>query len=162
MANIGLKAGIYYVRFRFGGQEFKRSLKVRDKDAAQAAKNIVELTIYRLLTGQLVLPPNVDPGDFIVGGGTVPQELTKVEPPTWEEALACLRREMMANNNRERTVEDYCLMIGNVRKIFPNTRGPSDITPTMARAFKVRRMEAGKSALRNWPAHCHTSPSISL
>jgi site-specific recombinase XerD len=70
MANIGLKNGIYHVRFRFGGREHKKSLKINQRSAALAAKNLVELTIHRLMTGQLAVPVDVDPGDFILSGGT--------------------------------------------------------------------------------------------
>jgi integrase len=71
MANLGKKNGIYHVRFRYQACEFKKSLKVRDRAAAEAARNLVELTIHRILTGQLAVPDGVDPGEFIVGGGTV-------------------------------------------------------------------------------------------
>ncbi len=70
MANLGCKDGIYHVRFRFRGREYKRSLKVRKKDDAEAAKRSVEQTIHRLHIGLIELPPRVDPADFILGGGT--------------------------------------------------------------------------------------------
>lgn len=71
MANIGRKDGVFHVRFRLRGKEFKKSLKTRDADAARAAGHLVELTLHRLHTGQLVVPDGVDPGDFVVAGGTV-------------------------------------------------------------------------------------------
>jgi integrase len=71
MANLGKKSGIYHIRFRFKGKEFKKSLKVRDRSAAEAAKNLVELTIHRLLIGQIEVPEAVDVGDFILSGGTL-------------------------------------------------------------------------------------------
>lgn len=71
MANLGLKDGIYHVRFRFRGREYKKSLKIRDKGTAEAARNLVELTIHRILTNQLAVPADVDLGDFIASGGTL-------------------------------------------------------------------------------------------
>ena len=56
--------------FRYAGKQYKKSLRTRDPAAAQAACHLVELTIYRLTTGQLYLPQQVDVGDFIVSGGT--------------------------------------------------------------------------------------------
>ncbi len=73
MANIGQKDGIFHVRFRFRGKEYKKSLKTHDKGAATAALHVVTLTIHRLLTGQIQLPAAVDPGDFILSGGTLLQ-----------------------------------------------------------------------------------------
>lgn len=81
MANLIQKDGIYVVRFRFESKEYKRSLKTRDKTAADAARNSVGLTIHRLLTGMLRVPHDVDPGDFIVSGGTqaAPRVARKVQ-----------------------------------------------------------------------------------
>ena len=70
MANLANKDGVYLARFRYRGREYKKSLKTRDAAAAKAGINIVELTIHRLLTGQLQIPADVDPADFIVSGGT--------------------------------------------------------------------------------------------
>ncbi len=73
MANLGQKNGIYHIRFRFQGKEYKKSLKTNDADSAAAAKSSVELTIHRLITGLIVLPTGIDPGDFILSGGTLQQ-----------------------------------------------------------------------------------------
>jgi integrase len=86
MANLGQKQGIYHIRFRFRGKEYKKSLKVRDKRTAEAAKNLVELIIHRLLTGQATIPEGVDAGDFILSGGTLlppaePDEAVPRPPP---------------------------------------------------------------------------------
>jgi integrase len=70
MANLGRKAGIFHARFRLAGREYKKSLKTRDPAAAQAALHLVELTLHRIHTGQLGVPPGVDPGEFVVSGGT--------------------------------------------------------------------------------------------
>ena len=75
MANLGLKNGTYIIRFRHQGKEYKRSLKTRSDSDAAAAKNSVELTLHRILTGFVTVPNGVDPGDFIVSGGVL------TEPP---------------------------------------------------------------------------------
>ena len=75
MANLGVKSGTYIIRFRYEGKEYKRSLKTRNEADAAAAKNSVELTIHRILTGFLTVPTGVDLGDFIISGGTL------TEPP---------------------------------------------------------------------------------
>src|SRR4051794_38411273 len=71
MANLGKKDGIFHIRFRFRGKEYKKSLKTGDEGAATAARHVIELTLHRLLTGQAIVPENVDAGDFIVSGGTL-------------------------------------------------------------------------------------------
>jgi len=71
MASIARKREIYHVRFRYQGKEYKKSLKTRDRQAAEAGRNIVELTIHRLLTGQIQIPNSMDPGEFILRGGNI-------------------------------------------------------------------------------------------
>src|SRR5262249_28220689 len=56
---------------------------------------------------------------------------------TWDEAVAALAGRMRANNNRERTVEDYLDTLVVLRAVYPDSRGPGDITPELARALKV-------------------------
>jgi integrase len=73
MANLGQKNGVYHIRFRFHGKEYKKSLKTSDADSAAAARRSVELTIHRLITGLVLVPNDVDLGDFILSGGTLQQ-----------------------------------------------------------------------------------------
>lgn len=69
MANLGKKNSIYYIHFRFQGKEYKKSLKTNDAGNAVAAKNTVELTIYRPITGLIVMSLlGIDPGDVILTG----------------------------------------------------------------------------------------------
>jgi hypothetical protein len=70
MANLGHKDGIFHVRFRYASKDYKKSLTIRDRGDAEAARNLVELTIHRLRTGQVRVPEGVDPGDFIASCGT--------------------------------------------------------------------------------------------
>lgn len=89
MANLGQKDGIFHVRFRFHGKEYKKSLKTHDQAAAEAACHVIELTIHRLHTGQTQVPPKVDPGDFIVSGGAL---LKPIEPPAPRVILPSTRQ----------------------------------------------------------------------
>ena len=75
MANLVKKGNTFVVRFRFGGKEYKKSLKTSCQKDAAAAQRSVEVTIHRLLTGQLAVPVGIDAGDFIVSGGTLQPEV---------------------------------------------------------------------------------------
>ena len=81
MANLGQKDGVFHIRFRFRGKEFKKSLKTREESAAKAVAHLIELTLHRLHTGQLLVPDDVDPGDFIVSGGVIPTIPEPKSPP---------------------------------------------------------------------------------
>jgi integrase len=71
MANLGKKGDTYVARFRYAGKEYKKSLKTTNKADAQAAMHAVERAIHGLTIGILHVPPGVDPGDFILTGGTL-------------------------------------------------------------------------------------------
>ena len=94
MANLGKKGDSYVARFRLQGKEYKKSLKTRDEAAAKAAMHVIELTLHRILTGQLVIPERVDPGDFVVSGGTLtvpilplPTEEPVISAPSTRELI---------------------------------------------------------------------------
>ncbi|MCE9567783.1 MAG: tyrosine-type recombinase/integrase [Planctomycetes bacterium] len=87
MANLGHKDGVFHVRFRFRGKEFKKSLKTKDESSARAALHLIELTLHRLHTGQLQVPEAVDPGDFVVSGGML---LEPIQPAIASEPAAPL------------------------------------------------------------------------
>ena len=77
MANLGQKGGVYVARFRFQGKEYKKSLGTGDRAGAQAALAQVELTLHRLLVGLVKVPAGVDPGDYVVSGGTLEAPVAK-------------------------------------------------------------------------------------
>jgi integrase len=105
MANLGKKNGVYLARFRHAGKEFKRSLKTGDLASARAAMHRIEDALHRLAIDLISVPQGVDPGDFIVCGGTLkaPEERQESLPvPTVEAAitdyLSCLGH--LAESNR--------------------------------------------------------------
>jgi site-specific recombinase XerD len=61
----------------------------------------------------------------------------------WDEAVELMLRHMEAENLRPGTIQQYKLAIGALREVFPESHGPSDITPQTAEQFKVERVEAG-------------------
>ncbi len=60
-----------------------------------------------------------------------------IECPPWEEAVSAMRKAMIANNNRPSTIDDYENTLGVLRTFFPQTRGPGDVTPQLAKRFKA-------------------------
>jgi integrase len=90
MANLGKKKGTYLARFRFQGKEYKKSLKTTDRKAAEAAMHRVEDALHRLAIHLITVPDGVDPGDFIVSGGTLTSPARKAPgrpAPTLAEAV---------------------------------------------------------------------------
>jgi integrase len=90
MANLGKKNGIYLARFRFQGKEYKKSLKTTDRKTAEGAMHRVEDALHRLAINTLTVPSGVDPGDFIVSGGTLAAPTQPPKPrvvPTLNAAI---------------------------------------------------------------------------
>lgn len=65
--------------------------------------------------------------------------------PTWSEALTAIKQAMRAKNLRPRSISSYEETITALRKVLPASQGPADITLELARRFRVKRMEDGKS-----------------
>jgi site-specific recombinase XerD len=59
----------------------------------------------------------------------------------WDDALALMREHMKAKNLRPTSIQQYELCISNLRKVFPKSKGPGDITSAMAQTFVVKRMK---------------------
>lgn len=81
MANLAVKDGVYIARFRYAGKEYKRSLHTKSAKDAKTAMHEVERALHRLAINLLQLPDGVDPGDFIVSGGTLQPPDPKEERP---------------------------------------------------------------------------------
>ena len=75
MANLGKKGDLFVARFRYGGKEYKKSLKTDRLADARAALKGIERIIHGLTTGLVQVPAGVDPGDYIVSGGTLREPL---------------------------------------------------------------------------------------
>lgn len=75
MANLERdKSGNYLVYFRFAGRQFRRALGTKDQGIAEHGVAKVEETLMRLKRGWLEVPEGVEPGTFVVSGGTAEAE----------------------------------------------------------------------------------------
>lgn len=112
-----MKSGNYIICFRYHGQQYQRSLRTRNRKAAEAIYGKIEHTLFQLATGNQTIPEHVDPGDFIVNGLTSPRRQKSVAPPpsfavlieqyltdcTGQKARSSLKTERThLNNLRER------------------------------------------------------------
>jgi integrase len=58
---------------------------------------------------------------------------------TWEEARARLKEEFGRINLRQRTIDDYMMILDVLQHVFPRSIGPGDITDKSAEEFVSRR-----------------------
>ena len=69
-------AGVWLVRFRFGGRQYYRSLETTDEKRAKGMKARVEETLGFIKSGTLSLPEGATSEDvaiFLLSGGRVAQ-----------------------------------------------------------------------------------------
>lgn len=89
MASLQKIGSTFYVRFRFGGEPYRRSLEVTAEGEAEAARMQVELTLHRIKIGVIPLPPvGADVALYILSGGKIDKKPTSTRsapappPPT--------------------------------------------------------------------------------
>ncbi len=63
------KSGNFFIRFRFGGVAFNRSLKTDIRREASAVRGRVDETILLLERGRIEMPHDADPAEFILSDG---------------------------------------------------------------------------------------------
>ncbi|MBY0589670.1 tyrosine-type recombinase/integrase [bacterium] len=66
----------------------------------------------------------------------------------WPEAVEMARQQMVVDNLRPSTIDQYMTVLDTLRKIFPETAGPADITDAMASDFKLQRAHVSKRTLK--------------
>jgi integrase len=104
MANLGKKGDVFVARFRYQGKEYKKSLKTSCLADARAALHGIERAVHGLATGMTHVPPGVDPGDFIVSGGTIKEA---ARPRRRVSTLATLIEEYLSNQGQKAASSVY-------------------------------------------------------
>jgi hypothetical protein len=80
MASIHRTAsGAYAISFRYGGRQFMKSLKTRNRDEADGQRRKIELTLSEIERGRLVVPDGADLWHFVQSDGKRTQA-PKFEP----------------------------------------------------------------------------------
>ncbi|MCP4175458.1 MAG: tyrosine-type recombinase/integrase [Fuerstiella sp.] len=70
MASIQRDAsGNFHIRFRFGGQQFRRSLQTKHRRKAEASASHIEENIRLVNEGRLTLPPGADVTTYLLSDG---------------------------------------------------------------------------------------------
>lgn len=65
------RSGNYMICFRFQGRHYQRSLRTSNLKSAKGTLARTEETIQLITTGRMVVPSEVDPGEFILSDGRV-------------------------------------------------------------------------------------------
>ena len=95
-------SGRYRIRFRYGGQPYKRSLKTTDVKEAQGVLGRVEETIRLLERGRMELPAGAEPGVFVLSDGKL-QSKSPAERQHTLEGLLKLYQKSVPKDSKAHT-----------------------------------------------------------
>lgn len=117
-------SGRFRVRFRYEGQEFKRSLYTKHHRVALASLGQVEETLRLLKLGMAEVPPKVEVGAFIVSGARLRREKMPQSPVrTLSDLFRIYQEELPPGAKEERTLEGERLHIKHLlRHLKPKTK----------------------------------------
>ena len=118
----------YRIRFRYGGRPFKRSLKTRNRIEAEGVLGRVRETIRLLEGGRLEMPPDADPGKFILSDGKLNGKPVAAKPLTLAELFALYLEKLPAGAKEESTLYGEAIH----RKHLLRHLKASAIVPTLA------------------------------
>ena len=120
------------------GRRVKFCLKRRTRDPYYLVRFVgAEGRRLEKSTGQASLKRAKDIAATIINEEFHPKSIAIVTP--WEEAINLMHSALVAQNLRQRTIDDYQLAPRNLRKEFPASRGPADIAVEHAKQYKLKR-----------------------
>ena len=82
MASIHLQGETWYVKFRYAGRQFFKSLRTTSESDARRTKARIEGTLLDLYRGRLVLPDDADVWAFVESDGKRTGDPKWEKPPT--------------------------------------------------------------------------------
>jgi integrase len=101
------RSGNYLVKFRWGKREFTKSLHTKEETVADLGVARVNDALMRLKRGLLEMPPEAEPGEFIVSGGTLtakPKPADRIKPLTLGELFNLYVESVPKEPNTLRTI----------------------------------------------------------
>lgn len=135
-------SGRFRIRFRFGGAEYKRSLKVTTERDARALLGRVVETILLIERGRLDLPAGVDPAEFILSDGKVSAKPVVAKPITLGELLDRYETQFTAGAKEANTRANERVHFGHLRRLIgANTPVPGVTSGVIQRYVDARSVE---------------------
>ena len=121
MAGIQLdpKSKRYRIRFRYQGQEFKRSLRTKTEKEARAIKGRIEETISLIERGRLEVPEDADPATFILTDGKQTTKVVAKRKLSLGELLRTYDDSRIEKSKEETTIVTEKIHLKHLRKYLP-------------------------------------------
>lgn len=142
-------SGRYRVRFRYAGQEFKRSVRTKRKRVAMASLGQVEETLRLLEFGITEVPPETEPGDFIVSGARSRRKKRPQSPvPTLAKLFSVYENELPEGSKEDQTLEGERIHFKHLlRHLKPTTKTAALATGDMQRYVEKRSKDKYRNQL---------------
>jgi len=142
MAHLELdsSSGRYRVRFRFGGRQYKRSLKTSDYRLAQALVGRIDETIQLLERGRLDLPKDADPGLFILSDGKRLVKPSARRPVSLGELFEEYQATMPAGAKEASTIAGEKRHMAHVMRHLGSATSAQSITLTDMQTYVAKRL----------------------
>lgn len=129
----------FYVRFRYGGRSFKRSLGTGNEKLARAHVARVEETIVLLRHGRLTMPPAADPAVFILSDGRKLQD-DEVKLITLGELTAAFQENRIPGHKEARTIKTEDLHIRHLLRLLKGNSFVQTISHAHLQGYVARRL----------------------
>ncbi len=153
-------SGRYRIRFYFGGEEFKRSIKTTNQKTALGIQARVEETIRLLEQGRLEIPVGADPAAFILSDGKLTAKPVAHRAVTLADLFATYREKYPAGAKEsstaytERTLDRRLYRRGRPRQPRDNRSAHGFDFSQFRREHLIGRLDALR---RKFPAGRHAS-----
>jgi integrase len=157
------KSGNYLAAFRWAGKQFTRSLDTQDEILAATGVARVEETLMRLKRGWATMPPEAEPGIFIVSGGQLtgkpvvePEPVHNIPaPPLSVKALFDLYvTHLPAGKKESNTLLTERIHRNHVSRILGEGTAVESLTLAEAQRYAARRSK------ENWNGKRISSDTI--
>jgi integrase len=133
--------GRYRIRFRFGGQEFKRSLKSNSLNNARRTLANVEETLQLIERGQIEIPLDADPAKFIISGGKLNGKLELPQLRTVQQLFKNYRTSLPKNTKEDSTLLCEKIHMQHLQRFFKPSTVTQTITVQHLQSYVVHRLE---------------------
>ena len=129
----------YFVRFRYGGRSFKRSLGTGNEKLARAQAGRIEETLLLLKHGRLSVPPAADPVAYILSDG---RKLHEDEPQllTLGELTAAYQANRIPGHKESNTIKTENIHIRHFLRILKGNLLAQTIGYTHLQSYVATRL----------------------
>jgi len=130
----------FYVRFRYGGRTFKRSLKTSDLKRARGTVARVDETLALLHSGRLEMPVDADPAVFILSDGKRTDQVVERPVHSLGDLFDAYRQQRIPGVKEANTVKTEELHMRHLQRILKRATFLQAIKSDDLQAYVSKRL----------------------